>query len=197
LSQGSTNTTPNVTLSATGATASRLDLSPGTFTFTRTGNTNTSLSVNYSLGGTAASGLDYQLSPSPTPANTIMFPIGATSVTMGVNPLGTSNFVGPKTVVITLASNSAYQAGTPATATVAVGGNTIPVQSLTLSTTGAAMQWNSTPDRVYRVAYKNSLSDPNWITATGDITAISQTTSWVDDTARNSNQRFYVVAQVR
>ena len=68
---------------------------------------------------------------------------------------------------------------------------------LTLSASGATLTWTSTPGSVYRVTYKNSLSDTSWIDASGNLPATGTTTSWVDATAIGKTQRFYQIAQVQ
>jgi len=61
-----------VTVAATDANASRANLDPGTFTITRTGGTSAVLAVNYSLGGTATNGSDYN-----SLATSLTIPAGA------------------------------------------------------------------------------------------------------------------------
>ena len=83
----------------------------------------------------------------------------------------------------------------PANATITLGGNTVAMSSFTMTGSGASLRWNSTVGRIYRVSYKNKLTDPLWITA-ATITATGATTSWVDSTSTQSSQRFYLVAQI-
>src|SRR5258706_818199 len=70
-------TLPTVTIAATDANASRVGLDPGTFTITRSGNTSAALTVNYSLGGTATNGSDYN-----SLATSLTIPSGAASATL-------------------------------------------------------------------------------------------------------------------
>ncbi len=72
--------------------------------------------------------------------------------------------------------------------------NNAPQAALTRSGSGATITWNSTSGTVYRVSYKNSLSDSTWTTGSPDITAINASTSWLDTGAINANQRFYRVS---
>src|SRR6185312_4613629 len=51
---------PIVTLVASDNSAAEAGLDPGAFTVSRTGSTATDLLVNYSIGGTATNGTDYQ-----------------------------------------------------------------------------------------------------------------------------------------
>ena len=61
--------------------------------------------------------------------------------------------------------------------------------------TGQSLNWNSTSGAVYRIAYKNNLSDPTWTVLGSDITAGGSTTSFTD--TNKQPQRFYLIMQVR
>jgi len=153
------------------------------------------MSVNYSLAGTANSGADFQCQPSNVIPNTIIFPPGATSVSLAILPKTATNVVGPSTVVLTLGPAASYTLANPISATVTLGGNAVPVRSLSVNGTGASLRWNSTAARSYRISYKNNLNDPTWLLAT-NVTATSVDTVWTDLDARNSRQRFYTIAQI-
>jgi hypothetical protein len=75
--------------------------------------------VNYSLGGTAQNGVDYE-----TLSGTVTIPAGSTTATVVVNPLGLLNVL--KSVVLTISPEPAYTVGSPNSATVEI------VASLTL-----------------------------------------------------------------
>ena len=184
-----------VAVAATGTTASRLDLSPGVFTFTRSGDISSAVSVSYSLGGTATSGSDYQLFPTSASPTSLVFTGGAASVSLTIAPLKTTNFVGPQTVILTLASNASYVLGTPSIASISLGGNTVPINSIAVNNDGAALHWNNTSNKNYRIGYKNNLSDPAWVVG-ANVTATSLKSLWSDPGARSARQRFYLVAQV-
>jgi len=186
---------PTLTVNASTANASRLSSTPGVITLTRAGAPTNDLAVTFTLSGSAVNGVDYQ--PSTGTSSSIVLLAGATSTNLTIVPLATTNFVPGRTVVLTLASNATYAVGAPNQASVVVEGNTIKPGNFSLSSTGVSMGWASTANGVYRIAYKNSLSDPNWTTAGPDITATGATTSWVDRTTPRPNQRFYLVGQVR
>ena len=186
---------PTVAISATSATASRLNSTPGVFTFTRSGDLSGAVSVSYSLGGTVTSGSDYQLLPTSASPTSVVFAPGVSSATLTIGALSTTNFVGPHTVTLTLAANASYILGNPSIASISVGGNTVPVNSLALDNNGAALHWNSIPNKNYRIGYKNNLSDSAWIVS-GNVTATGLNSLWNDPGARTSRQRFYLVAQV-
>jgi hypothetical protein len=73
--------------------------------------------------------------------------------------------------------------------------NTLHVTTLKTSS-GFNLTWATLPGHTYRIAYKNTLNDPNWITLGSDITASSATTSWTDTTSGPASQRYYIVAQI-
>jgi subtilisin family serine protease len=115
-SQTITITTPppppdTVTVTASQPLASIL--TPGEFTISRAGDTTSELTVNYSLGGTADNGSDYE-----TLSGTATIPAGSSSITLYVIPQPFLTVL--KTVVLTLSPDSAYAVGRPASATVTI-----------------------------------------------------------------------------
>jgi hypothetical protein len=68
---------------------------------------------------------------------------------------------------------------------------------LTRSKNVTTLSWPSVVGGVYRVSYKNSQSDPAWITGSQDIAATSTQTSWVDPASASINQRFYLVSRLQ
>jgi hypothetical protein len=78
---------------------------PGYFVVTRYGDTNaaTYFAANFTYAGTAVSNVAY------VPAGTMEFDPGSTSVTNSITPLiDTTNYVGTKTVIISLANGGGY-----------------------------------------------------------------------------------------
>lgn len=94
---------PVVTVAATDADAAEVSTlsgnpqNPGMFTLTRTAPTTNELRVNYSLGGTAKNGVDYE-----TLSGMALFPTGATSVGIAVNPIFDTFVEGNESVTLTL-----------------------------------------------------------------------------------------------
>src|SRR5213082_2692118 len=118
LSGGSTSQGPTVTVVATDPNASEQGPYSGTFTISRTGDTSTALTVNYTLGGTAQSGTDYeQLGTSVTLA------AGAASTTVTVTPIDDTQVEGNETVVLTISADAAYSVGSPSSATITIADN--------------------------------------------------------------------------
>jgi len=92
----------------------------GTITVTRNGSTTTSLTVPYTLGGTAVNGTDYTSLP-----GSVTIPAGASSANITISPVVSATSTTAKTVVLTLAASSAFQAVSPTSATLNIAGNTI------------------------------------------------------------------------
>ncbi|MGD1029969.1 MAG: DUF1800 family protein [Opitutaceae bacterium] len=78
----------------------------GVFTVSRTGDTSQPLAVNYSVGGTAVPGMDYQSLP-----GTATIPAGSSSATITVTPI-TSLTSTTTTVVLSVSAGSGYAVGT-------------------------------------------------------------------------------------
>lgn len=180
-------TPPTVTVVASDANASRAGLDNGAVTIARTGSTTSSLTVNYSLGGTAVNGTDYE-----TLNTSVTMPVGATSVTLTVVPKSSATHVDAKTATLTLVAHSAYTVGMSGSASVKIAGNSVPI-SLKLTGKNATISWGSIAGRTYLVAYKANLSDANWTDLSGDITTTSTSTSWSDLEGSRFNQRYYTV----
>lgn len=130
---------PTVTITATDASASEQGPDAGAFTVTRagaTGLTNSPLTVNFTAGGTATGGADYA-----AVGTSVTIPAGAISHTVTVTPMDDAVVEqGGETVVLTLAANSAYTVGTPASAVVQIADNdtTPPTVSLTAPAAAAS-----------------------------------------------------------
>jgi len=181
--------TPTVTVVASDANASRVGLDSGVFTITRVGDTASALTVNYVLSGTAVNGTDYNtLSVSAT------IPAGAASVVVSVAPKSATSLVGSRSVTLTLSANAAYTIGSGASAAITISGNAVPITSVRKAPGGGGMiiTWASAAGKIYRVAYKNTLSDP-WTDVSGNIAAAGSSTSWTDSSSGASKQRFYSV----
>jgi hypothetical protein len=129
---------PTITLAASDAAAaetlSTQTANPGRFTFSRTGDTTLPLTVNYTLGGTATNGSDYQ------PISTsITFPAGRSSVTLPVNIIDDSAVEAVETLDLTLAASSSYAIGTANAVTVSIADNDVlPTITLAASDASAA-----------------------------------------------------------
>ena len=104
-----------VTVTATDSAAAEAGPNPGVFTVTRTGDTTNALTVNFTVGGTASAGTDYNAI-----GTSVLIPAGASSVTITVTPIADALIEGSETVNLTLASGTGYTVGNPSTATVTI-----------------------------------------------------------------------------
>ncbi|MCX6937602.1 MAG: hypothetical protein NTU80_06840 [Verrucomicrobia bacterium] len=105
-------TSPTVTVEATAATARETNLSPATFTLTRTGPTTSPLLIPLTWGGTALPGTHYQ-----TPPATALIPAGSSSTTVTITPVADDLAQGTRTVTLSLAQDYYLSVTTPATTT--------------------------------------------------------------------------------
>ncbi|HWW03073.1 MAG TPA: PKD domain-containing protein, partial [Candidatus Acidoferrum sp.] len=104
---------PSATVTVVASQTLATSLTPGIFSITRSGDTGLSLTLNYSLGGTAVNGVDYQ-----TLSGSVVIPAGSTTATVAVQPLGLLNLL--QTVVLTISPTSSYVVGSPNSATVTI-----------------------------------------------------------------------------
>jgi len=188
-------TSATVTVSASATVASRASLAPVSFTVTRTGDSSTALNVSYTLGGSAATGVDYDVSQTGQSAQTIGFAPGSSSATVMITPLASSNIVGPQNIILTLGSGSGYAVGDPNAATIGLTGNSVPMTSMKLTGGAPTFTWASSPGAIYRVLYKNSLSNP-WLVAGPDVLAAGSSTSWSEAKTSGTTQQFFMVIEI-
>jgi hypothetical protein len=120
----SDNETPVVSITAfdtEGAENSTTETkNPASFRFTRAGSTANALTVNYTIGGSATNGNDYQKL-----TGSIVIPIGAMSAYLPIDVIDDAVFEGIETTVIALGANSNYILGTNKTAQVKIKDNEI------------------------------------------------------------------------
>ena len=111
---------PTVTIAATTPHAYESGAQNGVFTVARSGSTASAITVNYSIGGTAATGVNYA-----TIASSVTIPSGQSSAAIDIAPVqGLAD--GDQTVVLTLASGTGYTLySSPTTATVLVSDNSL------------------------------------------------------------------------
>jgi hypothetical protein len=68
------------------------------------------------------------------------------------------------------------------------------IVSTTSTEYGMLLAWSTIPGRTYRVVYKTNVTDPQWTTLSGDITATGSSLYWADASAGSSAQRFYSIS---
>ncbi|MCP9824942.1 S8 family serine peptidase [Synechococcus sp. EJ6-Ellesmere] len=125
---------PVVSVAASDAAAAEAGEDPGSFTFTRSGgDLAQALLVNFSLGGTATSGLDY----TPGLGTSISFASNQTTATLTITPMDDTEVEGPETLTLTLVADAAYSIGTAlATITIADNDSAAPPSPIDLTLWG-------------------------------------------------------------
>lgn len=107
---------PLITVDAFDSTAAESTGDPGRFRFSRTGATTSALTVNFTVSGTATSGVDYQALPV-----SVTFAAGASTADVIVMPLvDADNAEAAETVIVTLTDGASYDLGASPTATVTI-----------------------------------------------------------------------------
>lgn len=114
-----------VTVAASSPATTEGSPTPAEFTLTRTGDLATALTVEYNVTGTATADSDY----TPLPGS-VTFAAGADTAIVTVNAIEDSIAELAESVTITVLAGSAYSAGTPAEATVAIADNDPPALSI-------------------------------------------------------------------
>jgi hypothetical protein len=127
---GSGTDTPSdlVSVTATDAFASESPVDKATFTVTRSGSATllaAALTVNYTVGGTATSGVDFTAL-----SGSVTFAPGVATATVDVTPIANSTTEGPETVTLVLTAVAPYDLGSPAEATATITDTNIPVVSV-------------------------------------------------------------------
>ncbi|MEG4202680.1 S8 family serine peptidase [Microcoleus sp. Pol7_A1] len=161
---------PTLSIEATDANASESG-DPGTVAITRRGNTKYDLKVNYSAGGTASEGIDYQgLSESVT------IPAGQSSVAIPIRVIDDNSVEGEETATVTLSTGQDYTIGKDGSATVAITDNDEPPNVVTntkdngAGSLRAVLTWaNSNPGKD-TVIFKIPTTDPGYNSSTNSFT---------------------------
>ncbi len=135
-----------VSLMASSPTTSESGAPNGVFTVNRTGSTGSSLTVNYTVGGSATNGVDYQ-----TLTGSVVIAAGQSSATITVTPIDDTAVEGNETVVVALSANASYTVGSPNSATVTIVDNdtglTLTVSPTTVSVGGTVITtWSGIPN---------------------------------------------------
>lgn len=108
-------TLPTVRLSTSTLTVPENAGVPVSLTVTRSGSTVAALTVSLTRTGTATAGNDYVAIPA-----TVTIPAGASSATIQISPIDDTTIEGYETVIVSLASNSAYRIATSTSTTVTI-----------------------------------------------------------------------------
>ena len=112
---GTNDDKPTVTVTATDSTASEPGTDTGRYRISRTGSTASSLLVYFTMSGSATNGTDYYTISSPKTISA-----GSSYVDVTLTPKDDSIDEGDETAVLTISTNSAYDRGSPYSATVTI-----------------------------------------------------------------------------
>lgn len=117
--------TPEVSIVATGGTASEAGRNPATFVVSRTGGTAQPLTVNYAIAGSALHGVDYGILP-----GVLTIPAGSSSASISVVPIDDEIGEPLQTVMIRLAAGAAYAVGSAGSAVATIDDDDLPVVTI-------------------------------------------------------------------
>ncbi|WP_435183508.1 Calx-beta domain-containing protein [Cylindrospermopsis raciborskii G7] len=98
---------PSITLAVSPSSVVEDGTTNLVYTFTRTGPTTNTLAVNYTIGGTATNGSDYN-----NIGTSVTFAAGSSTATVTVDPTANTTPESDETVIFTLASGTGYTIGT-------------------------------------------------------------------------------------
>ena len=134
----------------------------GTFTVTRSGETGSALTVNYSVGGTAVSGVDYTALSS-----TVVIAAGSATGTILVAPIDDNLVELSEMVIVTLVAGAGYTVGSPNSATVTIADKDCNYSiSPTSRSHGALAENNSLSVTTGNGCAWTANASANWITIT-------------------------------
>jgi hypothetical protein len=190
IQEGGGSGSAGVTVAAGGASASRIGPTSGSFTFIRSGSTAEAVTVNFTLGGSAVNGVDYNTLPT-----SITIPVGVSSATLNIVPKTSTSLVGDKNVTLTVSSGPAPASGQSANATLVIAGNSVRSAIREVPGGGMRLSWQGVSGKNYRVAFRPTLTSGNWTDISGNVTASNSAPAWTDPTAGIVGQRFYIVYQ--
>lgn len=146
-------TKPTISIASTDASASEPGSDTGTFTITRTNVRATPMTVNYTVGGSAANGTDYN-----TVVGSVTIPANSASATVRVTPKDDTVRENPETVVLTLSSNTAYNVdSTKRASTVTIADNDSGT-AVSIATTDATASEPGTDTGTFAISRTGSLS---------------------------------------
>ncbi len=135
---------PSVSVAVSPASVTEDGAANLVYTFTRTGATTSALTVNYTTSGTATAGTDFTGT-----STSVVIPVGASSVTVTVNPTADTVVESDETVVLTISPNATvYTVGTSA-ATGTITNDDFGPSTISVAVSPSSVVENGTPNLVY------------------------------------------------
>ena len=162
---------PVVTVSTADGTATEAGREPGTIRFTRTGGDLTAaLTVNYTVGGAATAGGDYELLP-----GTVTFAAGEATADVTTLPIDDTAVERPESVAVTLSAAPGYTFGSFTRGEVTIASDDAAVVPVVSIASAAVMEGNG-GRRLISFAISLSAATTEtvtvrWSTASGSATA--------------------------
>jgi hypothetical protein len=165
---------PSVSLSSADSTAAEPGSNIATFTLTRSGPTSTPMPVNYTIGGTAVNGDDYDAL-----LNFVLIPTGDSSATVTVTPSDDALAEGAETISISIDSTAAYSAGATTNVVITLTDNepSPPDLRLTLNTPNSsryALTVSGAASGVADVETSNNFTDWEFLTSIVNATGTNR-----------------------
>ena len=162
---------PTATLTTPDAAASETNRETGTLLASRTGSTAAALAVNYSLGGTATNGTDYD-----NLRGTVVIHPGQSTAAITIRPIDDTTAEGNETVSASLTANPGYALGTATSGSVTIADNdtaAVMQSSLIVSTSrNSLFAVNSAP----QVSSSSSSTSSSTSSTTGTVSSPSNST---------------------
>ena len=143
---------PLISVVATDGSASENPLEAGTFTIQRAIATSSVVAVSYTLGGTATYGADYTM----LSTGSVTLAAGVTSTNIVVTSLDDSDIEEDETVTLTLLGDSAYDLGTPTSATVVIGSEDGSVGDVSVTASDSAAAETPADSGQFTIARTNT-----------------------------------------
>ncbi len=146
-------TKPTVSVSTSGSADNRATESGddhGYFRVYRTGNVSSNITVFWTIGGTATSGVDYQLMP-----RSVLLAAGQSEALVPVIAMDDLLVEGDETVTLTLQENAAYTRGTTTAQTVTILDDDPPLVTLSVADATLAEPSDAAQFRVTRTGRKD------------------------------------------
>ena len=133
--------TPTVSIAVSPASISEDGATNATFTVTRSTSLLSATTVNVALTGTAVSGSDFTGG-----LTSVVIPSGATSATFTIDPTADGSVEANETVIYSIAAGADYTIGAPASATLTIANDDVPVTIApnTLPAGGVGTNYNQT-----------------------------------------------------
>jgi hypothetical protein len=172
---GSGPALPVLSIEALNPTAQEAGATEGDFIITRAGPSDTALRVDFTIGGSAVNGVDYE-----TIAGSIVIPVGESSTWVPIKPVPDTLQEGDETVSLTLLQSAAYTIGANGAASLTIKDTPVnqPPHLSTIPDTATAVNVPTAP-LAFTVADSETAPADLSVTASSSNTALVPNTNLV------------------